>query len=170
VVWVSILTSIESDLRRRLLKVIGAFFLAVTLPAAPASAETLSSTAKRRTFAAFLNILIPRDVYTGSASDLKVDRRLWAFAARDPRFSRLIDLGCLWLDMTGTGGFADLSIVDRNTVVEWMANSDWNQIPRRFYELVRQLAVEIYYSNPDSLGGLPIKTPPQPLGYPPPWQ
>jgi len=168
--WVYILTSIESELRRRLLKVIGAFFLAVTLPVAPASAETQSSATKRHTFTAFLNILLPRDVHTGSASDLKVDRILWVFAALDPRFSRLIDLGCLWLNMTGTGRFDDLSIADRNTVVEWMANSDWNQIPRRFYELVRQLAVEIYYSDPGALGGLPIKSPPQFLGYPPPWQ
>lgn len=114
--------------------------------------------------------MIPRDALSGSATDLQVDKKLWAFAKIDPNFKRLVELGSQWLNMTGQGHFADLSATDRITIIAWMSTSDWNQIPRRFYELVRQAAIETYYSDPAALGGLPIKTPPQPLGYPPPWQ
>lgn len=159
----------RSDLRRRLLKAVGAFFLAETLLVGPVAAATRPAAAARRTLAAFLDTLLPADAQSGSASALKVDRKLWVLAAGDARFARLLALGCRWLDMTGTGSFADLSPADRIRVVEWMAGSEWNEIPRRFYELVRQVAVEFYYSDPAAWGGLPIRTPPQPLGYPPPW-
>lgn len=137
---------------------------------ASAFAAPKASAVERRTFSAFLDVLLPRDAYSGSASDLQVDNKLWVFAALDPRFMRLVELGCRWLNMTGQGGFGDLSVADQIRVVEWMSQSDWNQIPRRFYELVRQAAVETYYSEPAALAGLPINGPPQPLGYPPPWQ
>lgn len=140
------------------------------MPLTPAAASARPSALDRRTFAAFLDILLPRDSHSGSASDLHVDSKLWAFAALDSRFARLVGLGCQWLNMTGRGGFADLPVEDRITVVAWMSESDWNQIPRRFYELVRQAAIETYYSDPASLAGLSIKGPPQPSGYPPPWQ
>lgn len=158
------------NLRRRLLKVVGAFFVANALPATPAFSATPSSKEERRSFAAFLNVLLPRDVLSGSATDVQVDKKLWAFAQRDSNFKRLVVLGSQWLNMTGQGNFADLSVDDQIAVVHWMSTSDWNQIPRRFYELVRQAAIEIYYSDPLALGGLAIQAPPQPLGYPPPWQ
>ncbi len=161
---------LRSDLRRQLLKVVGAFFLAQGLPVAPAFSAARPSAVERRTFAAFLDALLPRDDLAGSASDLRVDEQLWALASLDGRFGRLVALGCQWLNLTGTGSFADLAPSDQIKVIEWMSASDWNQIPRRFYELVRQTAVETYYSNPAAWGGLPIKAPPQPLGYPPPWQ
>lgn len=164
------MTTLQSDLRRRLLKVVGAFFLAQGLPVASAFAAIPPSAVERRTFSAFLDVLLPRDTHSGSASDLKVDAKLWDYAALDARFRRLIELGCRWLNLTGQGGFADLSAADQITVVSWMAGSDWNQVPRRFYELVRQAAVETYYSDPAALAGLPIQASPQPLGYPPPWQ
>lgn len=159
----------QHELRRRLFKVVGAFFLAHALPIAPAIAAPVRAGIAPRTFAAFLDVLLPRDSYSGSASDLKVDLTLREFAKRDPRFRRLVELGCTWLNMTGQGSFADLAATDQIRVVEWMASSDWNQIPRRFYELVRQAAIEIYFSEPASLAGLPIQGPPQPLGHPPPW-
>ena len=157
---------LESDLRRRLLKIVGAFFLVEAVPRVSFAADAAST---RRTFGVFLNVLLSADSYSGSASDLKVDQKLWAIARRDERFGRLIELGCQWLNMTGRGGFSDLATTDQITVVEWMSTSDWNEIPRRFYELVRQLAVEIYYSDPAALNGLSIQGPPQPMGYPPPW-
>ena len=161
---------LRSDLRRQLLKVVGAFFLAAGLPIAPALSATRPSAGARRTLAAFLDALLPRDAVSASASDLRVDAQLWALARLDRRFERLLVLGCQWLDLTGTVRFADLAASDQDKVVEWMSTSDWNQIPRRFYELVRQTAVETYYSDPVAWNGLSIKAPPQPLGYPPPWQ
>lgn len=160
---------LESELRRRLFKVVGAFFLTQTWPIGWASAARSSSAIDHRTFAVFLDVLLPRDSYSGSATDLGVDVELMSLVKQDARFSRLTELGCTWLNMTSRGDFADLSPADQFKIVDWMSRSDWNQIPRRFYELIRQTAIDAYFCNPASLAGLQINNSPQPLGYPPPW-
>ena len=135
-----------------------------------ASAATIANAKDHRpTLRAFIDVLLPRDSHCGSASDYHVDRQLLVLARHDKQFGKLLGLGCQWLNMTGTIAFAELAAADQATVVRWMADSDWNQIPRRFYELLRQLAVEIYYSDQRAWNGLPLSAPPQPLGYPPPW-
>lgn len=156
--------------RRRLLQIVGAFFLGQAFDVSPAVAAAQPSPLEKTTFAAFLDVLLPRDDVTGSATDLRVDEQLWGLAEKDVRFRRLIGLGCQWLNATGGPPFANLSAEQQIAVVEWMSHSEWNHIPRRFYELARQTAVEVYYSNPASWRGLPIDRPPQPLGYLPPWQ
>ena len=156
--------------RRRLLKIVGVFFLGQTFDISPVQAASSPSTLERTTFSAFLDVLLPRDSLSGSATDLKVDEQLWEFSDTEARFRRLVELGCQWLNLTGGPPFEELSAEQQIAIVEWMASSDWNQVPRRFYELVRQTAVELYYSNPRAWKGLPIERPPQPFGYPPPWQ
>lgn len=128
-----------------------------------------TSALDKSTFAAFLDTLIPRDSSSGSASDLRIDQGLWQIAGEDQRFHQLLQIGCQWLNMTGSTSFTNLPPEQKTAIVMWMAKSDWNQVPRRFYELVRQLALELYYSQPTTWGGLPIQSPPQPRGYPPPW-
>jgi hypothetical protein len=155
--------------RRRLLQIVGAFFLGHAFDVSPAFAGAAPSPLEQTTFAAFLDVLLPRDDLSGSATDLRVDGQLWDLAGDDARFRRLIGLGCQWLNMTGGPPFTELSAGQQTAVVEWMSHSDWNEVPRRFYELVRQTAVTAYYSNPAAWRGMPIKRPPQPLGYPPPW-
>ncbi len=125
---------------------------------------------EHKTLAAFIDVLIPRDAVSGSATDLQVDARLWEFAQSSSQFRRLVLLGCQWLNMTGGLPFAKLQTEQQSAVVEWMTTADWNQVPRRFYELLRQAVAEIYYSDPSAWKGLAIKQPPQPFGYPPPWQ
>jgi hypothetical protein len=71
--------------------------------------------------------------------------------------------------MTGGPPFCELAFDQQIAVVNWMAHADWNEVPRRFYELMRQVSIELYYSTPAAWHGLPIQRPPQPLGYPPPW-
>jgi len=137
---------------------------------APAWAATTPTALERATFAAFLDVLLPRDAYSGSATDLGVDAKLWSLAQIDLQFGRLLGVGCQWLNLTGATGFADLSERQKIAVVQWMSGADWNEVPRRFYELMRQAAVEVYYSEPAAWVGLAIQRPPQPLGYPPPWQ
>jgi hypothetical protein len=156
--------------RRRLLKIVGAFFLGQTLDVSSALAAAKLSPLEQTTFAAFLDVLLPRDVLSGSATDLRVDAQLWALSDTEVRFRHLIALGCQWLNITGGPPFAKLATKQQIAVVEWMSHSDWDQVPRRFYELVRQTAVEVYYSDPAAWRGLPIDRPPQPLGYMPPWQ
>lgn len=155
--------------RRRILKLVGAFFLGQAFDAGTALAAPGPSALERMTLAAFLDVLLPRDALSGSASDLGVHDELWDVARSDPRFERLLALGCRWLDMTGGPPFHELPTEQQIALIEWMSASDWNGVPRRFYELVRQTAVESYYSHPESWRGMAIERPPQPLGYLPPW-
>lgn len=156
--------------RRRLCKIVGAFFLGNLVEiSVTAAAQQPPKSIEKLAFAAFLDTLLPGEQFSGSATELHVDREIWAFAATDAQFRKLLGIGCQWLDMTGGSRFADLETQQRIAVLTWMAQSDWNQIPRRFYELLRQLSLELYYSRMDSWGGLPIQSPPQPRGYPPPW-
>ncbi len=163
-------TLLPSSLRRRLLKVTGAFFLTPGLSTGTVLVTSSPTASERTTLATFLDVLLPRDALTGAATDLGVDAKLWAFSELDPRFRQLLVVGCRWLNMTGGAGFSALTSAQKNKVVEWMSSADWNEIPRRFYELLRQAAIETYYSEPSAWGGLPLKSPPQPVGYPPPWQ
>lgn len=161
---------LASRTRRRLFKLVGVFFFGHSLEITSARATGQPSHLERSAFAAFLDIILPSDAYSGSASDLHVDRGLWKIAGTDPRFHQLAKFGCQWLNMTGGTPFAKLPAEQQMAIVAWMAESDWNQVPRRFYEIVRQLAVELYYSQSAARAGLPAQTPPQPLGYPPPWE
>lgn len=122
-----------------------------------------------RTLASFLDVLLPADEHSPSASQLGVDSELLDLAAPVELFVRLLALGTLWLNDTGRGPFHSVSSSDRHKVVSWMSASDINQIPGRFYQLVRLTAVEIYYSRPEAIGGFDLNPAPQPAGYPPPW-
>lgn len=121
------------------------------------------------TLAAFLDTLLPRDATSGSASDLAIPNAILAESHNDPLFTRLLQTGCQWLDLAAEGRFADATPRVREVIVAWAAESDWDGVPRRFYELLRQRALERYYSNPEAWGGLPLTRPPQPIGYPEPW-
>lgn len=121
------------------------------------------------TLAAFLDTLLPRDATSGSASDLAIPNAILTESHNDPLFTRLLQVGCQWLDLAAEGRFADATPRVREVIVAWAAESDWDGVPRRFYELLRQRALERYYSNPAAWGGLPLTRPPQPIGYPEPW-
>ncbi len=155
--------------RRQILGIIGAFFIGSALDSSRSAAETALSASEEAALSAFLDVLLPRDAVSGSASDLEVPDELRELARSDHRFRRLLALGCRWLDLTGGPPFRALPAAQQTAIVEWMAQSDRDEVPRRFYELVRQVAVELYYSRPESWRGTTITRPPQPHGYPPPW-
>jgi hypothetical protein len=157
----------SSNSRRRLCKIVGAFFAASTIDLASAASPLTPGIAERAALAAFVDTLLPRDGLSGSATDLGIDQQIWTFSKTEPDFRKLLNLGCRWLDMTGGPPFSKLAGDQQFAVVSWMAQSDWNEIPRRFYELMRQISLELYYSNPKAWHGLPIQSPPQPVGYPP---
>jgi hypothetical protein len=159
-----------SETRRRLLKIVGVFLFGEVSGIGMAWAAAPPTKSESRTLAAFIDILIPRDALSGSATDLQVDAKLWEFSKSSIQFHRLVKLGCQWLNMTGGPPFPELHTDQQTAIVEWMAASDWNEVPRRFYELLRQAAAEIYYSDPAAWKGLAITQPPQPIGYPSPWQ
>ncbi len=121
------------------------------------------------TFAAFLDVLLPRDPQSPSASELGVPAELIEIAKTVEPFYRLITLACTWMNDTGSAPFHALPEADKLKLVTWMSTSDFNQIPRRFFHLVRLSAVEIYYAPPGAIRGYPLNNAPQPEGYPPPW-
>lgn len=137
--------------------------------AAPVTAAGLGRT-RKATLTAFLDTLLPRDEFSGSASDLGVPASILAESATDPLRGRLIRVGCRWLDLAAGARFTTLDADTQEKIVTWAAGSDWDRVPRRFYEILRQRAVELYYSRPQAWAGLPISRPPQPLGYPEPWK
>jgi hypothetical protein len=79
-------------------------------------------------------------------------------------------VGCRFLDRAAEGSFAASNARVHGVIVDWMSQSDYDEVPRRFYELIRQRAVELYYSRQQAWGGLAISRPPQPVGYPDHWK
>lgn len=145
--------------------------LSIAWPVAHAGTRDAASAGVRRaaTFGAFLDTLLPRDELSGSASDLGIPRQMLMESRGDPQYARLIRLGCRWLDLAAEGSFAEAAPRVREVIVEWMTTSDWDEVPRRFYALVRQRAVTLYYSRSEGWRGLPVTQPPQPVGHPAPW-
>ncbi|SCK14779.1 gluconate 2-dehydrogenase subunit 3 family protein [Vogesella sp. LIG4] len=160
---------LASPQRRQLLQVVAAFFVACGVAPLPAAPLAVPDASERRTLAAFVDVLLPRDALSPAASELQVDDMLWQLAGHDARFRQLLALGCQWLNLGEQGQFAALAPEQQQAVVAWMAESDWNHPPRRFYELVRQSAISGYYSQPAARAGLDLPLAPQPQGYPPPW-
>ena len=132
-------------------------------------ATSTSETLNVETFETFIDVLLPDDGVSPSGSSIGISRDLLKLAEDSSQYNKLITFGCSWLDTTGSGPFGTLSDADQITVVQWMSTSDWNQIPRRFYYLTRQAAIELYYSSAYATIGLPLNAAPQPDGYLPPW-
>lgn len=121
------------------------------------------------TLQAFVDVLLPADALSPGASAIGVADEVSAIAQAMMPFHQLISLGVGWLNNTGGPPFHKLTQEQQIRVVDWMSRADFNQIPRRFYYLVRLSAVEIYYAHPDAQAGFALNTAPQPQGYPPPW-
>ncbi len=117
----------------------------------------------------FVDILIPRDFLSGSATDYDVHLEILALCDDSPQLMSLINAGADWLNQTGSVPFEQLPQADQLTVVQWMSDANPNELPGRFFMVVRQLAVEIYYSDARAWNGLAIDHPPQPQGFMPPW-
>lgn len=153
-----------------LLAGLSAYLPGVVSAAPPTRAKPASRLSIEPTLVALLDTLLPRDTLSGSASDLGVPNEILAESSRNALYNRLVHAGCQWLDHAAEGSFANASPQVREVIVAWAAQSDWNQVPRRFYELIRQRALGLYYSKPAAWGGTPISRPPQPIGYPEPWK
>lgn len=122
------------------------------------------------TLAAYVDTLLPQDALSPSASQLDLHRRIVREFSTLPFQRRLLDVGCAWLDQAAEEPFRSAPPRVRDVVVEWMSQAESDRVPRRFYEVVRQRALELYYSQSEAWGGLPLTRPPQPLGHPEPWR
>ena len=155
--------------RRLAIKRLGSLVIAAgTLPPAITSAQ-ISSDINKKTFSSFIDVLLPADNLSASGTGAGVSSDLLEFTKKADLYWRLASLGCVWLDTTGADGLGSLSTNDQIKIVEWMAKSDWNNVPRRFYHLTRQAAMSLYFSGAYATSGLPLNETPQPIGYAQPW-
>jgi hypothetical protein len=112
----------------------------------------------------FLDHLIPADALSPSASGLQVDRQLWSEVRQDAEYLRLVVFGCQWLDRYHPLGFAGLSEPEREKLLTWMSQAPWEAPQRRFFDLVRDHAMTLYYLQPQARHGTLLEAPPQPMG------
>lgn len=112
----------------------------------------------------WLDHLIPEDELTPSATQLHIDQRLWAEALKDKDYARLVRFGCQWIDRYHPQGFQGLNADEREQLVLWMSQAPWESPQRRFFELVRDHAMKLYYLEPAARRGTPLEQPPQPGG------
>ncbi len=118
---------------------------------------------------AYVDVLLPGDGMTPSASALAVHEGIMDIAADVEPLARLINLMGDWLDGSGRGAFAALNLADRETLVAHCAAADPDTPEGRFHLLIRLFAIEFYYAAPEALAGFDLAPAPQPMGYPPPW-
>jgi Gluconate 2-dehydrogenase subunit 3 len=111
-----------------------------------------------------LDHLIPADDWSPAATGLKVDSQLWAEVQKDAAYEQLVVYGCQWLDRYHPQGFAKLSEAEREELLTWMSQAPWESPQRRFFDLVRDHAMTIYYLQPAARQGTLLEHPPQPGG------
>lgn len=161
---------IRREFIRRGLESAVLLYCAVELPIACA-AETRNPSPRNRLepLPAFVDTLIPADS-TPSATQLGLDRALARHAETIENYTRLLELGCDWLDTTATTlhgtSFDRLKPPQREAIVTLAESSPENSIPRIFFERIRFDLMGLYYASPASWAGLGISAPPQPAGHP----
>lgn len=124
-----------------------------------------SVTALAATFTAFCDTLIPADELSPSASALGVPARILAEVDGNARLQRLIGFSCAWLDQAAGGDFARADEGLRDGILETMSALPWEAPQRRFFDLMRDVAMGYFYSQPAALKGMATDRPPQPGGY-----
>lgn len=113
--------------------------------------------------------ILPEDELTPSASAIGAVDDLLDMVQGHQMLNQLMAFGLQWLNQVQGTAFAARSVEDRERLLLAAAESDFNQVPGRFFHVLRVLLLEAYYSKPEALGGLPVNQAPQPEGYLPPW-
>lgn len=116
---------------------------------------------------AVLDVLLPADDLSPSATALGVGDEIVAFLGDDGPLRQLFTLALDWMDGLDGRPYRDLPPLRQAQILDAMAASDHDLIPGRFYHILRALVVEFAYARPEALGGLPLHPAPQPEGYPP---
>jgi hypothetical protein len=154
--------------RRQLLELL--LPLAAWLPAPLLLAAASGDVAPgARSFAAFLDLLIPEDEVSPSASQAGVDAAILAAAQEDRQLARLVELGVGWLDAEarrdGAQAFHEIAEDRQLLVVSIAERQRRGSVPKVFFENMRHQAFGHYYANPRSWPGLGYAGPPQPEGF-----
>jgi hypothetical protein len=120
------------------------------------------------TLSAFLDVLIPKDE-TPSASELNTHTKIIAHGYRIENYIVLLQQGLAWLDRQSVTYFmkpyAALSTREQERVTYLASTQDAPSIVQLFFSRIKNDALFIYYTQPESWKGM-IESPPQPYGYP----
>lgn len=116
-----------------------------------------------------VDLILPQDAQSPAASAVLVHIELQELVQSHALMTRLFEFGLSWLDQVGGRPFLDLPQSAQIEILDFAQQADFNQVPGRFFAVLRLLSCEIYYSKAEALGGLPLQDAPQPMGYPPPW-
>ena len=139
------------------------------LPMSPHLVGAQTHSDKDAALDAFLDILLPADADTPSASTLQIGAEIREIIPPDSLSWKLLNLGSKWLDSLDAQAFAAMPLETQTKIVTWMSTANVDEIPGRFYQVIRLFAVELYYARPEAISGLPLQVAPQPQGYLPPW-
>lgn len=161
--------------RRQALGLVAAALAGLALPAAagsPDGAADPSNDVGRDDWAArmapaidaFCDTLLPADPPAPAATALGVPAQVLAIAQDNANLRRLFDFSLQWLDQAAGGRFVAADAATRHGLLETMSALPWEAPPRRFFHLLRDLAMGFYYAHPDALGEARLP-PPQPGGY-----
>ena len=126
----------------------------------------LSNKSAQQVMDAAVDVLIPQDPTTPSASRIGVGAILLQQAASDEAFRPWLVAGMAWLDQGVPGNFAQRSATDQLALIETLAAAPVGSQMRIFFELLRLRTMTAYYADPRARASLVINRPPQPLGYP----
>ena len=128
-----------------------------------------AASSDRRTFAAYLDSLLPNDELGPGALRLGVLEQIEAAAAQSAEYRRLVELGCAWLDeqaaFFGAKDFGALGENERGRIVLLAAERDPGSLPRSFFDLTRDAAFRIYWAKPEAWAAIGYGGPPQPDGF-----
>ncbi|OGB24698.1 MAG: hypothetical protein A3I66_18075 [Burkholderiales bacterium RIFCSPLOWO2_02_FULL_57_36] len=98
-----------------------------------------------------------------------MQQRLVNHAKTIENYSRLLELGCQWLDAQSKTiyqqNFEMLTYQQREAIVTIAEASPKNAIPKMFFDRVLSDLFVFYYAHPAAWPGLGIDSPPQPKGY-----
>lgn len=120
-----------------------------------------------QTLSAFLDILLPEDLHSPSASQLRIDQELLINTQSDPALNALLKRGCKWLNEQAKGSFSSLPSEYKLQLITWMAEkASLSKLPGLFFLHVRYHAVTLYYSKQPAYTSIGLPHPPQPQGYP----
>ena len=118
---------------------------------------------------AVIDTILPADDLSPAPSSLGVDREIADMVLANPMLERLFGAALGWMDGLADRPFRELSDEQRIEVLTFMESADFNQIPGRFFHIVRAFCCELYFARAEAISGYPLEPAPQPSGYPPPW-
>ncbi len=140
-----------------------------SLPLCNVYANIIDKNISKNVLSRFVDTIIPEDS-TPAASQLSLDIMLIKYSKTIKNYTKLIELGCEWLNLQAHSKykmpFDVLNEAQREAIVTLAEESALGSIPKLFFDRVCSDLLRLYYSVPQSWIGLGFNQPPQPHGYP----